>query len=398
MVSLVAVAACGSGGSGGGGDGADSGNGSASVCASGSPVADALSFAPAFGGEAFSSPLKLIQHPSDDDRFYVVERGGTVETLLRSDPAASRALAVDVRDSQTVTTSGEGGLLGMAFDPDFDTNGEVFLSYTEGVAGNFDSVIGRFTSPDAGMTFEPADAMNLTLLAIDQPASNHNGGDILFGPDGYLYFGVGDGGGGGDPFENGQDVTTLLGTILRLDVSVTPAVGPPDNPFTGSGGDDRIFAFGLRNPWRMSFDSVTDELWVGDVGQGLWEEVDRVVSGGNYGWDCYEGFAEFEVDANCQSGPIDPELVHSHPDFRSITGGYVYRGSAIPELQGAYVYGDYVSGKVCAFFFDENPTRLVSLNPPAGLSISSFGQGRDGELYVIDFSGNPSIYQLEATP
>jgi glucose/arabinose dehydrogenase len=226
------------------------------------------------------------------------------------------------------------------------------------------------------MTFAPAAAMDLTLVAIDQPASNHNGGDIVFGPDGYLYYGMGDGGGGGDPFENGQDDTTLLGTIMRLDVSVTPAVGPPDNPFAGSGGDDRIFAYGLRNPWRMSFDSMTGELWVGDVGQDDWEEIDRVVSGGNYGWDCYEGFAQFEVDANCQPGPIDPELVHPQPDFSSITGGYVYRGSAIPELQGAYVYGDYVRGEV----------------------FPSFAEDRDGELYVIDFSGSPSIYQVVAAP
>jgi glucose/arabinose dehydrogenase len=334
----------------------------------------------------------------DDDRFYVVEKQGTVETLLKSNPAASRAQAVDIRDSLTIVNDGERGLLGMAFDPDFGLNDEVFFSYTEGVAANFDSVVGRFTSPDGGMTFVPAAAPDLSLVVIDQPASNHNGGDIVFGPDDYLYYGMGDGGGGGDPFENGQDDTTLLGTIMRLDASVTPAVGPPDNPFAGSGGDDRIFAYGLRNPWRMSFDRMTAELWVGDVGQSDWEEIDRVVSGGNYGWDCYEGFAPFEVDADCSPGPIDPELAHPHPDFASITGGYVYRGSAIPELQGAYVYGDFVRGEVCAFFFDENPPRVVSLDPPAGIGVSSFAEDRDGELYVMDFSGNPSIYQILPAP
>jgi glucose/arabinose dehydrogenase len=395
LVSLALLLGCPCGGSGGsgGGDGVQP-----TSCADGSPVADALTFSAAFGGEFFTQPLKLVQHPSDDDRFYVVEKEGTVETLLKSNPAASRALAVDIRDTLTIISNGERGLLGMAFDPGFAVNHEVFFSYTEGASGNFDSVVGRFTSPDGGMTFAPAAAMDLTLVAIDQPASNHNGGDIVFGPDGYLYYGMGDGGGGGDPFENGQDDTTLLGTIMRLDVSVTPAVGPPDNPFAGSGGDDRIFAYGLRNPWRMSFDSMTGELWVGDVGQDDWEEIDQVVSGGNYGWDCYEGFGQFEVDANCQPGPIDPELVHPQPDFSSITGGYVYRGSAIPELQGAYVYGDYVRGEVCAFFFAENPVRVVSLNPPAGLRVPSFAEDRDGELYVIDFSGSPSIYQVVAAP
>lgn len=364
---------------------------------SGAPVADALRFDPAFAGEFFTSPLKLVQHPSDDDRFYVVEQRGTVVTLLKSDPIPTRAEAVDLRDSVVIATGSEAGLLGMAFDPDFSITDDVFFSYTESAGAAFDSVIGRFRSFDLGLTFQPA-APDPTLLAIPQPATNHNGGDIVFGPDGYLYFGVGDGGGGGDPFENGQDPSTLLGSILRIDASTTPPGIPGDNPFVGTSAADAIYAFGFRNPWRMSFDSATDELWVGDVGQANQEEIDRVVSGGNYGWDCLEGVLEFEMDSMCAAGPIRPETVHSHPSFRSITGGYVYRGSAIPELEGAYVYGDFSTGAVCAFFFNETPTRLVSLAPPSPLSISSFAQDRAGELYVVNYFASPSIYQIVPDP
>ena len=366
-------------------------------CVSGSPVADALRFDPAFEGESFTSPLKLVQHPSDDDRFYVVEQRGTVVTLLKSDPIPTRAEAVDLRDSVAVAVGGEAGLLGMAFDPDFSTTGEVFFSYTESAAPRFDSVIGRFESFDTGLTFQ-ATTPDPTLLAIPQPATNHNGGDVVFGPDGYLYYGLGDGGGGGDPFENSQDPTTLLGSVLRIDASTTPPGIPGDNPFVGTSAADEIYAFGFRNPWRMSFDSETGELWVGDVGQSTQEEIDRVVSGGNYGWDCYEGVLEFEIDSMCAAGPIQPETVHDHPSFRSITGGYVYRGSAIPELTGAYVYGDFATGAVCAFFFDETPTRLVSLAPPPSLSISSFAQDRAGELYIVNYFASPSIYQIVPDP
>ncbi len=364
-----------------------------SDCVTGSPVADALSFEAAFGGEKFSSPLKLVQHPTIDDRFYVVEQLGTVTTLLQSDPVATRSEAIDLGNSVNLVSGGERGLLGMAFDPAFGANGEVFFSYNESTAAGFDSVIGRFTSPDLGITFVPS-AMDPTIFAVPQPASNHNGGDINFGPDGFLYFSLGDGGGGGDPFENGQDTTTLLGSILRIDPSTTPAGIPADNPFVGTSAAEEIYAFGLRNPWRMSFDSVTGELWVGDVGQNQQEEIDRIVAGGNYGWDCFEGILDFEMDAGCVAGPIRPEVVHDHPSFQSITGGYVYRGSKIPALQGAYVYGDFVSGEVCAYFFDETPKRLVSLSPPAGLNISSFGEDRAGELYVIDYFGSPSIYRI----
>ncbi len=363
---------------------------------SGTPPPTAVAFTPAFGSEAFALPLKLVQHPTDADRWYVVEQRGKVFTLLASSPVGSRALVVDVEDDFDLATGGEEGLLGMAFDPSFATNGIVYLSYTEQLATSVDSVVARFESADGGLTFVPS-AADPAVLRFDSEQSNHNGGDLAFGPDGALYVATGDGGGAGDPDpEDGQNLATLLGKILRIDVSGA-ALGyaiPPDNPFAGSGARGEIWAYGLRNPWRMSFDLATGELWLGDVGQSSREEIDRIVKGGNYGWDCMEGDLVFDPDPNCSPPYVAPELVHPRSEAQSITGGYVYRGSAIPSLAGVYVYGDFVTGRVFAYHVLASPPRLEELAPPAGLGISSFGQGRDGELYVVDLSGAPSIYQL----
>jgi glucose/arabinose dehydrogenase len=374
--------ACGSGGDGGGGGGNPP------------PPPATVRFVPAFDGVDFSQPVKLVQHPSDADRWYVVQQRGRVYTFLASNPTASRALAVDIEALFDLGSESEEGLLGMAFSPDFATDGEVFFAYTELSATNVDSVLARFESADGGLTFAPV-AGNPDVLRFDSEESNHNGGDIEFGPDGFLYYAMGDGGGGGDPDpEDGQNLSTLLGKILRLDVSVAPYQSPPDNPFVGSAGRDEIWAYGFRNPWRMSFDLQTGELWVGDVGQSSREEIDRVVKGGNYGWDCREGDIDFDPDANCMPPFVEPEVVHGRDEARSIIGGYVYRGSAIPGLAGAYVYGDFLTGRVFAYYFQANPPRVDELAPPAGLGISSFGQDRDGEIYLFDYTGSPSIYKL----
>jgi glucose/arabinose dehydrogenase len=358
------------------------------------PPAEMVRFVPAFGGEAFSQPLKLVQHPTDTDRWYVVEQGGRVFTLLASNPAGSRTLAVDVAALRNLATSGEQGLLGMTFSPSFAANGELFLSYTEVSATNVDSVVARFVSADDGLSFAPVSG-NADVIRFDSQEENHNGGDIAFGPDGFLYFAMGDGGGAGDPDpEDGQNLDSLLGKILRLDVSVAPYRIPPDNPFVGSAGRDEIWAYGLRNPWRMSFDSQTGELWVGDVGQSQQEEIDRIVKGGNYGWDCREGNLDFDPDPNCTPPFVAPEVVHGRSEAQSIVGGYVYRGSRLRSLADTYVYGDFITGRVFAYRFLANPARVDELAAPAGLDISSFGQGRDGELYVIDYAGAPSIYAL----
>jgi glucose/arabinose dehydrogenase len=336
--------------------------------------------------------VKLVQHPTDADRWYVVEQRGRVFTLLASSPAATRALALDVEALFDLAQGNEEGLLGMAFSPSFASDGEVFFSYTEISAANVDSVVARFESPDGGLTFVPV-AGDPDVIRFDSEQSNHNGGDLAFGPDGFLYFAMGDGGGGGDPDpEDGQNLDTLLGKILRLDVSVVPYASPPDNPFVGSAGRDEIWAYGLRNPWRMSFDAQTGELWAGDVGQSTLEEIDRIVKGGNYGWDCREGDQDFDPDPNCTPPFVEPEVVHPRSEARSITGGYVYRGGALPSLANSYVYGDFVTGRVFAYRFLANPRRVDELAPPPGLNVASFGQGRDGELYVLDYGG--TIYRL----
>jgi glucose/arabinose dehydrogenase len=318
-----------------------------------------------------------------------------VFTLLASNPAASRALAVDVEALFDLSTGGEEGLLGMAFAPSFAASGQVFFSYTEQRAGGgSDSVVARFASADGGLSFAPV-AGDPDVLRFDSEQSNHNGGDLAFGPEGFLYVATGDGGGSGDPDpEDGQNLATLLGKILRIDVSAAPYAIPPDNPFAGTANRGEIWAYGLRNPWRMSFDLQTGELWLGDVGQGAREEIDRIVKGANYGWDCREGDQAFDPGTNCMPPFTEPLVVHGRSEARSITGGYVYRGSALPSLANTYVYGDFVTGRVFAYRFQANPPRVDELAPPAGLSPSSFGQARDGEIYVLDYGGAPSIYRL----
>ena len=378
----AAVHGCGGGGDGGGGG------------APPPPPPATVQFVAAFGGEAFSLPVKLIQHPSDADRWYVVEQRGRVFTLLASSPAASRALAVDVEAVRDLATGNEEGLLGLAFSPSFASDGVVYLSYTELTPGGSDSVVARFVSGDGGLSFAPAPG-NADVIRFDSQESNHNGGDLAFGPDGFLYVATGDGGGAGDPDpEDGQNLATLLGKILRIDVSATPYAIPLDNPFAGTANRGEIWAYGLRNPWRMSFDPQTGELWLGDVGQATEEEIDRIVKGGNYGWDCREGEQSFDPDPNCTPPFVEPEVVHGRSEARSITGGYVYRGSALPSLANTYVYGDFVTGRVFAYRFQASPPRVDELTPPAGLNVSSFGQGRDGEIYLLDHGGSPSIYRL----
>jgi glucose/arabinose dehydrogenase len=246
------------------------------------------------------------------------------------------------------------------------------------------------------------------LLTIGQPQTNHNGGQVAFGPDGFLYIGIGDGGGGNDQhgtIGNGQLMTTLLGKMLRIDVS--PASGyaiPPGNAFpasnpqcgvngTGAQNCPEIYASGLRNPWRWSFDRQTGQLWVGDVGQGALEEIDRVAAGGNYGWRCFEGTRNTGL-LPCGSEPnlLPPIAEYGRSAGRSVTGGYVYRGSAIPGLVGRYVFGDFVTGQLWHIAADTPPTVVVQSGFASGLSISSFGEDHDGELYVVHYGGQ--LYRL----
>ncbi|MDX1404153.1 MAG: PQQ-dependent sugar dehydrogenase [Woeseiaceae bacterium] len=359
-----------------------------------------------FNAVSMASPVALLQAPGDNSRWFVVEQQGIVRSFP-NDPNVSNAdvgVFADIR--LRVLGGGERGLLGMAFHPAFGGgNFEVFLSYTGTNAG--ESIINRFRSIDNGATLDTS--VDDIVLTIPQPFANHNGGNIAFGPDGFLYAGWGDGGSAGDPNDHAQDTSNLLGTITRIDVdSAMPYAIPADNPFAGNaanpctqgfGGGDcpEIYAYGFRNPWRWSFDRLTGELWVGDVGQNQWEEVDLVTAGGNYGWRCREGMHDFDLTGSgCGGALIDPITEYDHSLGQSITGGYVYRGSAIPELQGFYVYGDFVTGRIFAIAATSQQGTVGEeiFNTP--FNISAFAQDQDSELYIVDYGG--SVHRIIDAP
>ncbi|CAN5137400.1 hypothetical protein BH24PSE2_BH24PSE2_04560 [soil metagenome] len=338
----------------------------------------------------FVEPVALLQAPDDDARWFVLERRGRVLVFDDDENVANASLFIDI-SSRVDAGPREAGLLGLAFHPDFESNGQVFLSYT-GPGAPLVSRISRFTSTDGGGTLD-ADSEEV-ILALDQPFENHNGGHIAFGPDGFLYAGFGDGGSGGDPSGFAQDTSNWFGSLLRIDVDgAAPYAIPPDNPFAaspacGSDGCPEIYAWGFRNPWRWSFDTDTGQLWLGDVGQNRWEEIDSVERGGNYGWNIREGAHCFDA-AMCESaGLIDPVAEYAHEDGISVTGGYVYRGASIAGLDGGFIYGDFGSGTIWAVL-DGDPVALAQTN----LSISAFGQDSAGEVYVVDFSGG-GLYRL----
>ncbi len=341
-----------------------------------------LTLEPAFTELTVERPLYLLQAPSDAEHWYIIEQPGRV--LRFSGNGADAAVVLDIRD-RVDDGPNEAGLLGLAFHPDFAANGQVFISYT-GNDGGLESRISRFQAADGGASIDAGS--ETVLLRQPQFAGNHNGGWIGFGPDDFLYIAFGDGGGGGDPQRTGQDTNTWLGKLLRIDVDGQAPFGiPADNPFVNGGGRPEIYAYGFRNPWRMSFDSATGRLWAGDVGQGEVEEVDIVERGGNYGWSIKEGTRCFR-DADCdEAGLIDPVAEYSRDEGRSITGGFVYRGSEIPELVGAYLYGDFVSGRLWGLFPDGDRELRVEQLLETGKSIASFAQGPTGELYILDLGG-----------
>ena len=348
----------------------------------------------------------FVTHAGDGSgRLFIVEKSGTIR-IFEHGQLVSRPF-LDIR-SRVLSQGSEQGLLGIAFAPDFGGTGAFFVNYTD-LSGN--TVISRFrVTGDAGVA-DPASEFK--VLGIDQPAANHNGGMLAFGPDGYLYIGTGDGGGANDRFGNGQNPQTLLGKMLRLDVISDPAkpyVVPPDNPWVSAdwnGQDvrDEIWAVGLRNPWRYSFDRKTGDLWIADVGQNRYEEINRVPAGSggklpgglNFGWPIMEGTHCFPEDATCRrDGLTAPVGDYQHgADGCSITGGYVYRGQAIAGLAGAYLYGDYCSGRIWALTEGENGAWVSRLLLDTGLAISSFGEDETGELYVADLSGGV-VYRIAA--
>jgi glucose/arabinose dehydrogenase len=352
----------------------------------------ALALERAFPALNFRNPVLLLQAPGDSTRWFVVERGGQVLAFPNDAGAAPAPLKPVLRIA--VNTAGEGGLLGMAFHPNYPVTPHAFLSYTRSGPDSdhpLTSVVARFTSRDGGTTLDAASED--VLLTLDQPYANHNGGHIAFDSAGKLFIGFGDGGSGNDPLNYGQNLNVLFGKLLRIDVDAAPAMGkryaiPADNPFAAGGGAPENFAWGLRNPWRWSFDRANGRLWLGDVGQSRWEEVNVIERGRNYGWRPCEGAHRRGGDAPCANPAYtDPVAEYDHGHGCSVTGGHVYRGARIPALAGAYLFGDFCSGTIWALRETGGGATVVEPVIRSGLSIVSFGQEHDGEVYVVDFSG-----------
>ncbi len=351
---------------------------------------------PAFPGLEFDR-MVLLTYPEDGSgRLFVVLQPGRI-VVFENDPGVESAETfLDIRER--VNNSGnEEGLLGLAFDPAFAENGHFYVNYT--ASGPRRTVVSRFTVSADDPNRADADS-ELVFLEVAQPYRNHNGGHVAFGPDGMLYVGLGDGGSSGDPRGNGQDTSTLLGSILRIDVSALDETGgyaaPPDNPFAGGDGTTRpeIWAYGLRNPWRFSFDRETGDLWAADVGQNRYEEVDLIRPGRNYGWNVMEGSKCFRP-TNCDTRGLEmPVAEYGREGGCSVTGGYVYRGRRLPTLYGAYLYADFCSGKVWALRHDGAAVTERMLVADTGLSISSFGEDPSGEVYVLTFEG--AVYRFAA--
>ncbi len=350
----------------------------------------------ALPGLAFTRPVDLQHAPDGTDRLFVVEQAGRIFVMDRSGPEPVAEVFLDIRD-RVNDRGNEEGLLGLACHPDFGSSGAFYVNYT--ASGPARTVIARYSvkpdDPDA------ADRdSEVILLEFAQPFSNHNGGQLSFGPDGYLYIATGDGGSAGDPEGSGQNRDTLLGKILRIDVD-HPDEGrnygiPPDNPFIGlDDAQEEIYAYGLRNPWRFSFDPATGLLWAADVGQNDREEIDIIHKGGNYGWNIMEGNACYSPPSGCDArGLEEPVWDYTHSLGQSVTGGFVYRGRRVPELTGAYIYADFVSGSIWALHYDGRNAPINTEILDTALNIASFGVDADNELYLCAFDGK--IYWFKA--
>jgi len=354
------------------------------------PPDDGGSPADGFGLETIVEGLDFpvwLTSPPGDPRLFVVEKGGRV--VIVENGAVLPAPFLDLRGQ--VSTGSEQGLLSLAFHPDYSANGRFFVNFTD--TGDDTRVVEYRVSqgdPDRADTGSAR-----VVLAIEQPFANHNGGLVLFGPDGMLYVGMGDGGSGGDPHGNGQNLGVLLGKMLRIDVDgAQPYAVPDDNPFVDTAGArPEVWAYGLRNPWRFSFDRDTRDLYIADVGQNRIEEVNAVSGAGagrNYGWNVMEGTTCFAEDECDRDGLTLPVTEFDHGDGCSVTGGYVYRGDAIPELRGTYLYSDYCSGFVRGFRFANGRAtgeRRFSELEPEDHAVSSFGEDVEGELYILTAGG-----------
>jgi hypothetical protein len=395
-----------------------------------------------FPNLSFQDMTNLVQPVDESGLIFITEQKGVIHAFAADQPQQGSRVFLDITNQ--VNRGGEEGLLGLAFDPDYQDNGHFYVYYS--ATNPRRSVVSRF-SLDQGNPGIADPQSEVIIMEIEQPFINHNGGQLAFGPDGYLYIGLGDGG-GGDPQSNGQNIGTLLGSILRIDVDGLSANGeykiPGDNPFVDTAGARaEIWAYGLRNPWRFSFDKDTGLLWAGDVGRSMWEEIDIITKGANYGWNIMEGSECYSqrvwspsslrtdnpasllmamaklvsgtasmaaiierakvilstvksMATGCdQSGLTLPLVDYDHTQGCSVTGGYVYRGDKIHSLQGYYIYGDYCSGNIWGLGYDGNVVTQNMLLTESGLSITSFGEDLSGNLYIL--SGNGGIYTLTET-
>ncbi len=333
-------------------------------------------------------PVGLFTARDGSGRLFIVEQGGLI--LILKDGTILPTPFLDL--TQKVSCCGERGLLGLAFHPKFVSNGYFYVDYTGKENNQLYTFISRYkiSASDPNQ----ADPNSETrLLQIGQPFQNHNGGEIQFGPDGYLYIGMGDGGSEGDPDGRGQSLQTLLGKVLRIDVdSAQPYAIPPDNPFVNGGGLPEIWAYGLRNPWRFSFDRLTGDLFIGDVGQDAWEEIDFLPVGSpggtNFGWNYFEGSHSYRGSPPAGETFTMPVVEYSHELGKAVTGGYVYRGSNLLGWYGVYLYGDYASGRVWGLLRQADGSwRNVEMFDTSR-NISSFGEDENGEIYLVDYGGS----------
>ncbi len=379
------------------------------------PTVPTLGVERAFPNLTLTHPVGILQAPSDNSRWFVVQQDGRVQSFENRTDVATTSLMLDIQ--ARVISDHVQGMLGMAFHPGFPSDPRAYLAYTSEVTpGNVVLRISEFTTADNGVTLNPSSEQ--ILFAITQPGGHNNGGHLLFGPDGFLYAAVGDGGNDDAPsgvVGNGQMLTTLLGKLLRVDVGGTTGARryriPSDNPFAanplcnldGSGTQNcpEIYAWGLRNPWRWSFDRQGGALWLGNVGSSQREEVDRLTKGGNYGWRCFEGTRNTGI--TCGSPPQDqlqaPIAEYDHTLGIAVSGGYVYRGTAMPGLAGRFVFGDYGSGRIWNIATDTAPTKTMTAAEAAstGLAIASFAEEQNGEILVVDRSAG-GVHRVIAAP
>ena len=348
----------------------------------------------AFPNLTFNNPLYLTNSNDGTNRIFVVEQAGIIKVFSNSQNISNAKVFLDIRDR--VTSGGEMGLLGLAFHLNYSSNGYFYVNYTAN--DPLRTIVSRFSvtsnpdSADKGSEF--------TILTFNQPFDNHNGGWMGFRPtDSYLYIATGDGGDSGDPQNNAQNLNVLLGKILRINVDGgTPYTIPPSNPFfdsTNSSIKKEIYSWGLRNPWRNSFDPVTDWFWCADVGQNAWEEIDLIANGKNYGWRCYEGNHTYNTSGCNYPEYKFPIWEYGHSPECSVTGGYVYRGVSVPELTGKYIYGDYCSKKIWSLEYNgiNPPTNQFLVNAPS--LITSFGVDEFSEIYIV--LANGKIYKFVST-